>query len=281
MGCLKLTYYEPKEALEVNANFFGKSLEKNDIESIFCLNAYTYGFQGQERNDEVSGSGNNYSFGDYGLDTRLGRRWNVDPDFKKGPEWSPFSVFFNNPISQVDVDGNWPTKVHEQIIRKAFEPELKSGAMTEKQVKAIIKGSKRADNPFRGNQWNKNQFMHSMKPSNKTVEQAIQLKKDFVTEKEDEYVNSDNEIKGLISLGMALHPTMDENSPTHGKKNDDGTYTPLEYHKPFKHAAGEKQKNIDPQEYNALFDEAVQKVRTQYEKVKSKKDANTTTKKEQ
>ncbi|KAA3645179.1 MAG: hypothetical protein DWP98_11745 [Bacteroidetes bacterium] len=105
MGCLKLTYYEPKEALEVNANFFGKSLEKNDIESIFCLNAYTYGFSGQERDDEVSGSGNmlNYKFRMY--NSRLGRFFAVDPITAQYPWLTPYQHSSLNPIGNNEIEG--------------------------------------------------------------------------------------------------------------------------------------------------------------------------------
>ncbi|MEQ8908166.1 MAG: hypothetical protein RIC95_03160 [Vicingaceae bacterium] len=67
--------------------------------------AYPYGFGGHERQDEVSGSGNNYTFGDYGYDPRLGRRWNIDPLAKEFPWQSPYATFNNNPINFVDPSG--------------------------------------------------------------------------------------------------------------------------------------------------------------------------------
>jgi|GEM_PF-1671135 len=108
MGALKLTYYEPKEAPEVIANFFGNTLEKNAPEHFFCLKAYTYGFNGHERDDEVKGSGNSPAFGGYGYDTRLGRRWNVDPMARLMPEWSSYSFAKDNPILYLDADGQFP-----------------------------------------------------------------------------------------------------------------------------------------------------------------------------
>jgi hypothetical protein len=42
MGCLKLTYYEQGNALEVNSNFFGEALEKKGYSDFFRLKAYTY-----------------------------------------------------------------------------------------------------------------------------------------------------------------------------------------------------------------------------------------------
>jgi hypothetical protein len=57
MGCLKLTYYEQGNALEVNSNFFGEALEKKGYSDFFRLKAYT----GMERDDEIKGSGNSYT----------------------------------------------------------------------------------------------------------------------------------------------------------------------------------------------------------------------------
>jgi hypothetical protein len=66
--------------------------------------AYRYGFQGQEKDDELKGEGNSYNFGDYGLDVRIGRRLNLDPVLK--PFQSGYITFGNDPISRIDHDGN-------------------------------------------------------------------------------------------------------------------------------------------------------------------------------
>lgn len=64
---------------------------------------YRYGFNGKENDNEVKGDGNHLDFGGYGYDTRLGRRFNVDP-IKKHHE-SPYAAFVNNPIWFVDPTG--------------------------------------------------------------------------------------------------------------------------------------------------------------------------------
>jgi hypothetical protein len=66
---------------------------------------YKYGFGGHEKDDEIKGVGNHLAFGDYGLDTRIGRRWNVDPLAKKFPNYSPYVAFADNPIYYTDPDG--------------------------------------------------------------------------------------------------------------------------------------------------------------------------------
>ncbi len=78
----------------------------------YANDGYRYGFGGHEKDDEIKGSGNHYSFGDYGYDPRLGRRWNVDPLAAKLSAWSPYSYGFNNPIIFLDPDGAYPITFH-------------------------------------------------------------------------------------------------------------------------------------------------------------------------
>jgi hypothetical protein len=74
-------------------------------ERSFSIEKYRYGFGGHEKDSEVSGEGNHLVFGDYGYDTRLGRRWNRDPMTVKYPYESPYIVFGDNPIIFIDPDG--------------------------------------------------------------------------------------------------------------------------------------------------------------------------------
>jgi len=73
-----------------------------------CFYGYPSGFNGQERDDELAGVGNFNTALYWEYDTRLGRRWNVDPKFNKMPGWSPYSFSLNNPISVSDPDGEFP-----------------------------------------------------------------------------------------------------------------------------------------------------------------------------
>ena len=107
-------------------NFFVKPLQNQESPSKKCANAYTYGFNGHERQDEVViGS---YDFGGYGLDARLGRRWTVDPLWKKYPYLSPYSVFGNDPINVIDEDG----RELVEIIIKTKSPYIKG------QMKLVV-----------------------------------------------------------------------------------------------------------------------------------------------
>lgn len=69
----------------------------------FSSGTYRYGFNKQEKDNEVSGSNNHYSAQYWEMDPRLGRRWNIDP-VKKTHE-SPYVVLGNNPIWFVDPTG--------------------------------------------------------------------------------------------------------------------------------------------------------------------------------
>ncbi len=69
---------------------------------------YAYGFQGQERDDEVKGAGNAINFKFRMHDPRLGRWLSVDPLQAKFPDVSPYNFAVNNPILLVDPNGKEP-----------------------------------------------------------------------------------------------------------------------------------------------------------------------------
>ncbi len=69
----------------------------------FNNDQYRFGFNGQERDNEVSGTGNINTAEYWEYDTRLGRRWDLDPKSTFG--LSDFSVFGDNPILNIDPDG--------------------------------------------------------------------------------------------------------------------------------------------------------------------------------
>lgn len=69
--------------------------------------AYRYGFNGMEKDDEVKGSGNSYDFGARMLDPRLGRFLSLDPLAREFPSETNYSSTGNNPIYLIDVDGKY------------------------------------------------------------------------------------------------------------------------------------------------------------------------------
>jgi hypothetical protein len=80
--------------------------------------SYRYSFNGQEKTDEISGAGNHTTALFWEYDTRLGRRWNVDPLAHKLPSYSPYVAMANNPIMFFDPDGAFPYTFHI----RAFAP---------------------------------------------------------------------------------------------------------------------------------------------------------------
>ncbi len=68
---------------------------------------YRYGFNSQEQDDEVYGNGNFNTAEFWGYDSRLGRRWNIDPQYKLVPFESPYSTNHGNPILYKDPKGDF------------------------------------------------------------------------------------------------------------------------------------------------------------------------------
>lgn len=99
---------------------------------------YRYGFNGQEKDDEVKGSSNSYDFGARIYDPRLGIFQSVDPLAGTMPSWSPYNFVFNNPLRFVDPlglapddwvkreDGSvyWDKNANDQASTKAGETYL-------------------------------------------------------------------------------------------------------------------------------------------------------------
>ncbi len=69
----------------------------------FTGNGYKFGFNGQEKEDDIYGEGNSYSVEYWMYDSRLGRRWNVDPVVKYHK--SSYVAFANNPVLFIDHNG--------------------------------------------------------------------------------------------------------------------------------------------------------------------------------
>ena len=118
MGCLKLTYYNEtiekslktsSEGLQVayrNPNFLGEESRQKpvSVEKIGKL-GYTFGFQGQEQDDEIKGQGNSINYKYRIHDPRLGRFLSVDPLFKTYPWNSTYAFSENRVIDGIELEG--------------------------------------------------------------------------------------------------------------------------------------------------------------------------------
>jgi YD repeat-containing protein len=72
------------------------SLEPGRTYAKVAIGNYRYGFGGQEKDDEVKGSGTSYSAEFWEYDPRVGRRWNEDPVALGNS--SPYTSLADNPI---------------------------------------------------------------------------------------------------------------------------------------------------------------------------------------
>lgn len=79
--------------------------------------SYRYGFQGQEKDDEIKGEGNslNYTFRMH--DPRVGRFFAVDPIGQSFPWYSPYQFAGNNPIYAIELEGLEPMPSAENITK--------------------------------------------------------------------------------------------------------------------------------------------------------------------
>jgi len=72
----------------------------------YSSEAYRFGFNTQEKTDEIAGPGNHNTATFWEYDGRLGRRWNIDPVVK--PWESLYACLSDNPILLNDPDGSEP-----------------------------------------------------------------------------------------------------------------------------------------------------------------------------
>ncbi|HID92165.1 TPA: hypothetical protein EYP45_03540, partial [Candidatus Peregrinibacteria bacterium] len=121
MGCYKLTYQNKN--IEVTKNYFKKGMTSkkslnNDYRYLlfgqiqpgrsFTSNSYRYGFQGQEKEDDITGvSGGHIMYKYRILDPRLGKFLSRDPFVHKYPSNSPYTFVNNNPIFNIEVEGKY------------------------------------------------------------------------------------------------------------------------------------------------------------------------------
>ncbi len=68
---------------------------------------YRYGFNGQENSDEIAAGLTTAMYWEY--DSRIGRRWNVDPDLDD--DLSSYHAFANSPLLYIDPDGSHQYRV--------------------------------------------------------------------------------------------------------------------------------------------------------------------------
>ncbi len=123
---------------------FGMQMPGRKVDS----GKYRFGFNGQEKEGDITGSETHNTAEYWMYDTRLGRRWEVDPLSSLYSFQSPYAAFNNNPIFYADplgLEGN-PTTHKVQEGETLTSIAKKHNVTTEEIIKAnstLDWGSKR------------------------------------------------------------------------------------------------------------------------------------------
>lgn len=79
-----------------------------------------FAFNGKEKDDEVSGTGNQYDYGFRIYDPLTGKFLSVDPLTKKFPMLTPYQFASNTPIQAIDLDGLESVYANSFFMRSTF-----------------------------------------------------------------------------------------------------------------------------------------------------------------
>jgi len=93
---------------------------------------YRYGFQGQEKDDEIKGSGNSVNYKHRMHDPRIGRFFALDPLSAKYPFYSPYAFSGNRVIDAVEQEGLQPTMYTMMLDKKFADP--KTAKVTDEDI---------------------------------------------------------------------------------------------------------------------------------------------------
>ncbi len=140
-------------SVTVTLKLFGGSNGNNATFRLddFTLNGYTqevqvyaesyrYGFQNQEKDDEIKGAGNSVNFEYRMHDPRVGRFFAVDPLTKSYPYLTPYQFSSNSPISLIELEGlegvtyleKFTNSKGETVIRRIVEVDIHVGISQKK-----------------------------------------------------------------------------------------------------------------------------------------------------
>lgn len=82
---------------------------------VFNSGAYRFGWNTQEKTDEIAGSGNHYTATYWEYNSRVVHRWNMDPKIQAS--WSPYAINWSNPIWYHDPLGDQGKNPIKDLIR--------------------------------------------------------------------------------------------------------------------------------------------------------------------
>jgi len=101
----------------------------------YSSSSYRYGFQNQEKDNEIAGEGNTYEFKYREYDPRTGRFWSVDPLAHKYPWNSTYAFCENRVIDGRDLEGLEYISFHHYANGAVAKTEFYK--MTDKDIKRL------------------------------------------------------------------------------------------------------------------------------------------------
>lgn len=119
LGNVRITYSDLKNKIAAN-DFaldlinttgyypFGMQMSARtftNTDAIFSDEGHRYGFQGQEKDDEVKGKGNSVNYSYRMHDPRIGRFFSIDPLAPSYPWNSPYAFSENRVIASIELEG--------------------------------------------------------------------------------------------------------------------------------------------------------------------------------
>jgi RHS repeat-associated protein len=107
-GGATVDYYTADVVSATDNYVFGMTMPGRSFQS----DKYRYGFEKQEKDNEIAGEGNHYTFKYREYDPRTGRFWSVDPLFAKYPWNSSYAFAENRVIDGIDLEGKEFYSVH-------------------------------------------------------------------------------------------------------------------------------------------------------------------------
>jgi hypothetical protein len=178
---------------------------------------YRYGFNGYEKDDEVKGSGNHITFGDYGYDVRTNRRWTVDKFTNKYPSYSPYVFAGDNPIFYQDKDGNDKIWYMNVILKDGTTITVATKRIVNNQCSLHYSQTAGVDG-FGGDRF----YTTDVK---QTVTLDLRDGKTTVSPVEDDYSSQKSFGEGLLMKGSALFEGDNLEGKERGKQSGGWTLT--------------------------------------------------------
>nr|MBK9652958.1 hypothetical protein [Bacteroidota bacterium] len=112
-----IAYYMPDIVSATDYYPFGMTMQERTFSA--GGEAYRFGFNGKENDNEISVDGGNLDFGARIYDSRLGRWMSVDPLSKDYPEMSTYIFSANTPIQAFDPDGRFVIFINGLMLDQA------------------------------------------------------------------------------------------------------------------------------------------------------------------